>query len=250
MGDNTSGFENEDELIEYLNSKKIKDLNSNMKDFIFFIFGNIDEENIIQATSGKSGQKPDMIITINNVIKRISIKKGTGNSVHQEKVDVFVEFLESINISNETINKLLKFHWGDGTSDGTGSQRISSSDYKQQFPEEIEMINKEFNKEKNIKEFIYRFIMQGKSDDYDIVDALYYGNVNEGHWASKDEIIEYVVNNIFSLDSIHFGPLTYQIWNRCLNFNPNTENRRRVMQVKWGSLLNDLLIIERNRKNE
>ncbi len=41
----------------------------------------------------KSGQKPDMIITINNVIKRISIKKGTGNSVHQEKVDVFVEFL-------------------------------------------------------------------------------------------------------------------------------------------------------------
>ncbi len=250
MGDNTSGFKNEDELIEYLNSKKIKDLNSNMKDFIFFIFGNIDEENIIQATSGKSGQKPDMIITINNVIKRISIKKGKGNSVHQEKVDVFVEFLESINISNETINKLLKFHWGDGTSDGTGSQRISSSDYKQQFPEEIEMINKEFNKEKNIKEFIYRFIMQGKSDDYDIVDALYYGNVNEGHWASKDEIIEYVVNNIFSLDSIHFGPLTYQIWNRCLNFNPNTENRRRVMQVKWGSLLNDLLIIERNRKNE
>jgi hypothetical protein len=250
MGDNTSGFENEDELIEYLNSKKIKDLNSNMKDFIFFIFGNIDEENIIQATSGKSGQKPDMIITINNVIKRISIKKGTGNSVHQEKVDVFVEFLESINISNETINKLLKFHWGDGTSDGTGSQRISSSDYKQQFPEEIEMINKEFNKEKNIKEFIYRFIMQGKSDDYDIVDALYYGNVNEGHWASKDEIIEYVVNNIFNLNSIHFGPLTYQIWNRCLNFNPNTENRRRVMQVKWGSLLNDLLIIERNRKNE
>lgn len=250
MGDNTSGFKNEDALIEYLNSKKIKDLNSNMKDFIFFIFGNIDEENIIQATSGKSGQKPDMIITINNVIKRISIKKGKGNSVHQEKVDVFVEFLESINISNETINKLLKFHWGDGTSDGTGSQRISSSDYKQQFPEEIEMINKEFNKEKNIKEFIYRFIMQGKSDDYDIVDALYYGNVNEGHWASKDEIIEYVVNNIFSLDSIHFGPLTYQIWNRCLNFNPNTENRRRVMQVKWGSLLNDLLIIERNRKNE
>lgn len=250
MGDNTSGFENEDELIEYLNSKKIKDLNSNMKDFIFFIFGNIDEENIIQATSGKSGQKPDMIITINNVIKRISIKKGTGNSVHQEKVDVFVEFLESINISNETINKLLKFHWGDGTIDGTGSQRISSSDYKQQFPEEIEMINKEFNKEKNIKEFIYRFIMQGKSDDYDIVDALYYGNVNEGHWASKDEIIEYVVNNIFNLNSIHFGPLTYQIWNRCLNFNPNTENRRRVMQVKWGSLLNDLLIIERNRKNE
>lgn len=250
MGDNTSGFKNEDELIEYLNNKKIKYLNNNMKNFIFFLFGNIYEEKTIKATSGKKGQKPDMIITVDEKNKRISIKKGAGNSVHQEKVDVFVEFLASINISNEIINKLLRFHWGDGTSDGTGTQRISGSDYKQQFPEEIEMINKEFNKEKNIKEFIYRFIMQGKSDDYDIVDALYYGNVNEGHWASRDEIIEYVVNNIFSLNSIHFGPLTYQIWNRCLNFNPKMEDRREVMQVKWGSLLNDLLNIERNRKNE
>lgn len=250
MGDNTSGFKNEDELIEYLNSKKIKDLNNNMKDFIFFIFGNIDEENTIQATSGKSGQKPDMIITINNVIKRISIKKGTGNSVHQEKVEIFAEFLTSINIPSEIIDKLLKFHWGDGTNNGTGSERISSTEYKNQFPKEIDIINEEFNKEKNIKEFINRFIMQGKSEEYDIVDALYYGNVNEGHWASRDEIIEYVVNNIFKLDSIHFGPLTYQIWNRCLNFNPNTEDRRKVMQVKWGSLLNDLLNIERNRKNE
>lgn len=250
MGDNSSGFENEDELIEYLNSKKIKDLNNNMKDFIFFIFGNIDEENTIQATSGKSGQKPDMIIIINNEIKRISIKKGTGNSVHQEKVEIFAEFLASINIPSEIIDKLLKFHWGDGTNNGTGSERISSTEYKNKFPKEIDIINEEFNKEKNIKEFINRFIMQGKSEEYDIVDALYYGNVNEGHWASSDEIIEYVVNNIFKLDSIHFGPLTYQIWNRCLNFNPNTEDRRKVMQVKWGSLLNDLLNIERNRKNE
>ena len=250
MGDNTSGFKNEDEIIEYLNSKNIKELNNNMKGFIFFIFGNIDEESIIKAESGKSGQKPDMIITINNVIKRISIKKGTGNSVHQEKVEIFAEFLTSINIPSEIIDKLLRYHWGDGTNNGTGSKRISSTEYKKKFQNDIDIINEEFNKEKNIKEFISRFIMQGKSAEYDVVDVLYYGNVNEGHWASKDEIIEYVVNNIFSLDSIHFGPLTYQIWNRCLNFNPNTENRRKVMQVKWGSILKDLLIIERNRKNE
>lgn len=250
MGNNTSGFENENELIKYLNNKNVKNLNNNIKNFIFFLFGNIDEESTIQATSGKSGQKPDMIIAIDDKIKRISIKKGTGNSVHQEKIDVFVEFLMSINIPNEIINKLLRFHWGDGTSDGTGAQRVSSSYYKQQFPEEIEIINEEFNKGKNIKEFIYRFILQGKSSDYDIVDALYYGNVKEGHWASREEIVDYAINNIFSLSTVHFGPLTYQIWNRCLNFNPKTENRRNVMQVKWGSLLNDLLNIERNRRNE
>lgn len=250
MGDNTSGFRNEYELIKYLNNQKIKNLNNNMKDFIIFLFGNIDEEHFIQAISGKKGQKPDMIISIDNKIKRISIKKGTGNSVHQEKIDMFVEFLISINIPKEIINKLLKFHWGDGTANGTGIQRISSSEYKKQFSKEIDIINEEFNKEKNIKEFINRFIIQGKYYEYDFVDALYYGNVNEGHWASRNEILNYIVKNIFYLDSIHFGPLTYQIWNRCLNFNPKTENRRNVMQVKWGSLLNDLLNIERNRKNE
>ena len=31
MGNNTSGFENEDELIEYLNKKKIKDLEQLVK---------------------------------------------------------------------------------------------------------------------------------------------------------------------------------------------------------------------------
>ena len=250
MGNNSSGFENEGELIGYLNNRKVKDLNNNMKNFIFFIFGNIDKENIIQATSGESGQKPDMIITINNVIKRISIKKGTGNSVHQEKVEKFAEFLTSIKIPSEIIDKLLRYHWCDGTNNGTGSKRISITEYKKKFQNDIDIINEEFNKEKNIKEFINRFIMQGKSEEYDIVDALYYGNIKEGHWASKDEIIEYVVNNTFSLNSIHFGPLTYQIWNRCLNFNPKTENRRKVMQVKWCSLINDLVIIERDRKNE
>lgn len=250
MGDNTSGFENEDELIEYLNNRKIKNLNNNMKDFICFLFGNIDEENTIEAIPGKSGQKPDMIININNIIKRISIKKGTGNSVHQENIDLFVEFLKSIKISDEIINKLLRFHWGDGTTDGTGTKRISGSEYKKQFAEEIDKINEEFNKEKNIKEFVNRFIMQGKSEEYDIVDAIYYGDVNEGNWASKNEIVEYIINNRFNIDAIHFGPLTYQTWRRSLNFNPKTEEGRKDMQVKWGSLLNDLLNIERNRKSE
>ena len=250
MGSNTSGFKNEDELIEFLYYKKVKDLNNNLKKFIFFLFGDIDEESIIKTTPGKSGQKPDMIITIDNNTKKISIKKGSGNSVHQEKIDLFSGFLESINIPKEIINKLLRFHWGDGTTDGSGHERISSRDYKIEFPEEIKIINKEFNKPENIKQFVNRFIIQGKSKNYDSIDALYYGDVSEGHWASTDEIIEYVTNSIFKLDSIHFGPLTYQIWNRCLNFNPKTEERRKVMQVKWASLLNDLLNIERNRKNE
>ena len=94
-----------------------------------------------------------------------------------------------------------------------------------------------------------RFIFQGKSLEYDIVDVIYYGDIEKGHWASKEEIFDYIINNKFYSDSIHFGPLNYQIWNRCLNFNPKTENRRAVMQIKWPSLLQDILNIERKRNS-
>ncbi len=248
MGSNKSGFENENKLITYLNNKKVKELNQNLKQFIYFLFDNINEESKIKTLEGKKGQKPDITIIINNDIKRISIKKGSGNSVHQEKIEVFTKFLSSINIPNDIINELLMFHWGDGTCDGTGEKRILGKKYEQTYPDKIDKINLEFNKEANKKKFINRFIIQGKSEEYDLIDALYHGNVEEGHWASKDEIINYFVDNEFKSNSIHFGSLTYQVWNRCLNLNPKMEERRYVMQVKWGSLLKDLIIIERNRK--
>ena len=115
------------------------------------------------------------------------------------------------------------------------------------FQVEIDLINSELNKREPLTKLITRVLFKGKSDKFDEADVVYYGTINEGHWATKDEIIKYMLNNKFAINSIHFGPLTYQIWNRCLNFNPNTENRRNVMQVKWGSLERDLLIIEKER---
>lgn len=57
MGNNTSGFENEDKLIEYLNNKKVKELNNNLKEFIFFLFKDVKEESIIHTSSGKKRAK-------------------------------------------------------------------------------------------------------------------------------------------------------------------------------------------------
>lgn len=250
MGNNSSGFRNEDEIIECLNDKKVSELNSNLKEFINFLFPNVNEGLRIRASSGKRGQKPDMIIDIDNEIKKVSIKKGSGNSVHQENVDVFIKFLSSINIPNDIINELLRFHWGDGTCDGTGTIRMSGKDYIREFANEIEKINEKFNQKDNLKHFINRFIIQGKSKEYDEIDSIYYGNACKGHWANRKEIMDYIINDKFKVNSIHFGPLTYQTWNRCVNFNPKTENRRKVMQIKWASLFSDLVAIERSRNNE
>ncbi len=247
MGSNTSGFQNETDLIGALNNKSYSELNNNLKKFILFLFPQVNNNDRINCYSGKVGQKPDIIIEINNSKKNISVKKGSGNSVHQEDINLFMDFLTTLDISEEAKIELLKYHWGDGTSDGSGKIRVSSAEYKSEHQKEIDLINSELNKKEPLTKLITRVLFKGKSDDFSEADAVYYGTIDKGLWATKEEIINYFLNNRFDLNSIHFGPLTYQIWNRCLNFNPNTENRRNVMQVKWGSLEKDLLIIEKER---
>lgn len=247
MGSNTSGFQNETDLISALSNKTYVELNDNLKKFIYFLFSQVNNNDQIKCYSGMVGQKPDIIIEINNKRKNVSIKKGSGNSVHQEDIYLFMDFLTTLDISEEAKMELLKYHWADGTTDGSGKIRVSSTEYKAEHQKEIDLINSELNKRELLTKLITRVLFKGKSDRFDEADVVYYGTIDKGHWATKDEIIKYMLNNKFDINSIHFGPLTYQIWNRCLNFNPNTENRRNVMQVKWGSLERDLLIIEKER---
>lgn len=247
LGSNLSGFENEYDLRESLSNKTYEELNNNLKNFVHFLFPNVKCNDRINCYKGLSGQKPDIVIKVNNSKKNISIKKGSGNSVHQEDIDSFIDFLATLNISDKAKIELIKYHWADGTTDGKGKIRVSSAEYKSNHKEEIRLINNELNEKDILVKIITRILFKGKSDSYEEVDAIYYGNEEKGLWASKDEIINYIVTNKFSNNSIHFGPLTYQIWNRCLNFNPKTENRRNVMQVKWGTIEFDLSKIMEER---
>ena len=247
MGSNTSGFKNETDLISSLSNKTYGELNDNLKKFISFLFPQVSNTDKIKCYNGSAGQKPDMIIELNHQKKNISIKKGNGNSVHQEDIALFMNFLTSLNLSEEVKIELLKYHWADDTTDGTGTTRFSSAKYKADHKKEIEQMNKEFNTKENLTKLMTRILFKGKSDNFEEADVIYYGTIDDGHWATKEEIMNYMLNNKFNRNSLHFGPLTYQTWNRCLNFNQKTENRRTVMQMKWGSLEKDLLTIEKER---
>lgn len=248
MGSNKSGFINENNLIASLDGKKIYELNKNLKELIHFLYDVDNEKLTIHASSGKKGQKPDLIININDKITRISVKIGNGNSVHQESINDFINFLKLEEVSKKTIEEILKFHWGDGTIDGSGAIRISGTTYKNNHIHEISLINKEINNKNILKKAINRFLFQGKDSKYERIDAIYYGNANDGHWATTEEIENYILTRKFENATIHFGPLNYQVWNRCLNFNRKMEKRRQVIQIKWSSLLKDILYIERKRK--
>lgn len=124
--------------------------------------------------------KTDLIIEFNSTHYNLSIKKGTGNSIHQEKVEEFISFLkEEYNISDELKNDILCFIWGDGTLDGTGAvfDRINAAQFKRRYPEKIENIKEFFHENK--KDLIERFLIKGiKSDSSP--DYMYYGTPEEG----------------------------------------------------------------------
>ena len=65
-----------------------------------------------------------------------------------------------------------------------------------------------------------------------------------------DELYKYCENNSFSSSALHFGSLTYQVWGRNNDFKAVHPDRRYVMQVKWGGILNDLNKIKESRNYE
>ena len=109
----------------------------------------------------------------------------------------------------------------------------------------------EMNKTNILKLLFERFLFCGNSQGAPRVDVMYHGTTENGLWASTNEIIEHLLQNSNDGNAIAFSHLNYQVWNRCLNFNPKTEDRRQIMQIKWASLEADLMKIKQKRiRNE
>jgi len=87
---------------------------------------------VIIATKQAGQNKSDLKISIGNESHTYSIKKGTGNSIHQEPIEPFLEFLaQNYGIDEEMKNNLQFFIWGDGTLDERGkiSDRLSAPQF-------------------------------------------------------------------------------------------------------------------------
>ena len=250
IGDNSDGFANETEIINYLNSARYYDnLNGNMKAFLSFLFRGVKIDSLpIRASKPPGMVKPDLAITINRETRYVSVKKGTGNSVHQEKLNVFENYLRYCGINETIITYLKEFHYGDGSTDGNGGHRVSANDWLSVNYREATEINRAFSDPDFLVIFFDRVLFVGNVSPAPIVDAIFHGNINNALWASRDEIITYLLAQRNTATNIHFSKLTYQVWNRNLNYNPNTANRRHVMQIKWASMSDDLMYITRTRR--
>lgn len=187
-----TGIENELEFVNHLNNKMIIETNFLVQNFIYKLYGEIEERSIIKCHKNNLATKTDIFITINSIEKKISIKKGIKNSVHVERISDFIHFLIENNISRDSIVEYLKYQYADGTTNGKGETRISGEDYKKIHQKELDKINKELANPILIKKAINRFVTQGTNSNYEI-DAIIYGVIDDFIWITKEDIYKVIL---------------------------------------------------------
>ena len=243
-----TGKNNEYEFVKYLNGKRISELNPMFRELVDELFPKEESNSIIKSWKNHYKEKSDIFIKINEKMKGISIKKGYKNSVHVERISDFIHFLIENNVDREIVIEYLKYHYADGTTNGKGKKRISIEEYKKDNQSKIDKINKVLNDEKIIKKAINRFITRGKNTDC-FISAIIYGEVDDFIWATKEQIEEIILlkKDVYS-SAVHFGALTCQPKNRCLNYNPLYEKDRFCVQIKWYNIFDDIIEYLSNKK--
>jgi len=238
---NISGSNNEFEFVKYLNGKKVSELNPMFRGLINELFLLQNEDFLIKSWRNHYNQKTDVFIRINGIMKGVSIKKGIKNSIHVERISDFVQFLIENKIDREIVVEYLKYHYADGSMNGTGYKRLSVEEYKISNQINIDKVNKAINNEKILKEAIDRFVIKGNNSNY-YIDSIIYSEVDDFIWATKNEIKDIILSkkDIYST-AVHFGPMICQPKNRCLNYNPKYEKDRFCVQIKWYSLFDNII---------
>ena len=233
-----NGFENENQIIKTINSLHFNEFSSGLKNILLKINGG-SIPSVLNAEKIGGRAKPDLSIKINSKIYYFSVKKGNGNSVHQEKLETFIPFVKNLGASTEVINAIKLFIWSDGTIDGSGEvvNRKSKKEMAALYQKEVKLIQQFFDTHK--KTLISRFITTGIYNNYNKVTHLMYGDINNIYVAPIDNV-ELFLSSQKTNTPLSVGKLSFQAWNVVKNGNPNTENRRGQIQLKWGGLKNDI----------
>ena len=251
MGNNSSGFKNEKNMRNALNNKQYSKLNSNLKQFVKFMYPSCSEKADIVCVVKNDQGKPDIKLEIETCAFNVSVKEGSENSVHQEKVEDFIAYAKSeLKMSESQANNLMKFIYGDGTVDGTADRkdRKKATVVAKEMKKELDDIQEFFDKNKD--ELVKRFVIEGTTGS-EKVDYLYYGTPDRGMVCNVDEIYEIHRNQRNNMKAaLRIGNLSLQAWKRALPTTIRTEEGwkkadkdRGQIQVKWSSLEEDMNLL-------
>ena len=244
------GMLNEYKIIEAINEKKFIELNKHWQEIIKnILFKNIDieDDSIIIAYKCENYIKPDIAIMIGDVTKFISIKLGDRCTMHQESIFTFMELLKSYNISDETIETLLLFLYGDGTTDGTGDHRFSTRDLVDSLYERLILANEELNSNKKlVRKVIERCVFEGVDCEKDSATFLYHGNKDKGIMCSDKEIIKFGLWKPMKwMFMPHIGPLVITPYLRDINNVSKNQYKRDYVNLTWRDLGKHMELIQK-----
>jgi len=253
VGSNPHGFRNEELLAYEMNEKRITQLPTNLKKFVEYICYQekiqINGNEIVYSEKVKGQAKEDIFIKINNHRVGVSVKMGSGNSVHQEKVESFIKWASSnTDITNQEKDDLRLMIWADGTLDGSAPViknqegyvigRFGTRDFISKYPVNFQRLNNFFNRNK--KAIILRALFDGKG--VGPAEYLYKGTITSGTWISKQEYIKYFIEVVTTPSTSRplCGNLSYQAYNSSLQATESGERKRGDIQFKYGDMANDL----------
>lgn len=205
------------------------------KDFLQVNFPNINDDMLITSYVNLNKEKEDIWIKVGKAKKSISIKMGKTNTVHNEYIYSFTNYLVKEKVPLKIINIILEYFFADVTHNGSGARNLTFPDYKLKIKRKIKKVNKYFMKhEELLVKLIKRFVI-GKTD------ILIHGTVDNFTYVTKDEIIKLLLECKNEPSStIHFSKLIFATKSR------NNQIDKFILQIKWYNLKDDIDIIRKN----
>lgn len=232
---NNKGIINELEILYELNNHTFNQLSEHWKINIKKMFNNVSNDSFIHCFKPDNSSKADLIVIIGETSKGISIKSGFICNFHTEKLYNFITYLKREGVKDKFINTLKLYHYGDGTTDGTGKKRFYVDEIKKQMPDEIKEFNEYVDKKINKKKLFKRLMAEGTSNQEINADYLYFGNKGNGLLIPIDELIEDLATRPYEdFNSIHFGPFTYMPDERRIDMRYS--HFRDFARFRWNSL--------------
>ena len=244
---NTSiGIINEEKLCEAINDKTFDELNENLRCFMYYLFPTVDKQKRFKCFQTENFIKPDICIYQGKQFKYVSVKYGQSETLHNENIRTFIDFLKECKISDESIETYLLYHYGDGTTDGTGKERLSSIEVRYRYHDRIRKMNDEFNATKQfIKRFAERVLFQGVNPDASKAEFIYHGDVEYATFVSRNQFMRHIEmkNWDYMQYCIHVGPFVVRPHARYTNKEIRNEALRHTVSVNYPRFVEDLLYI-------
>lgn len=229
------GIELEIDIAKTLDGKKYCELTKEWKYRIKQLFHNntFSQLDVIHAYKYyDSYAKPDIVIEVNGMSRKISVKCGKNPSVHMEELGDFLKFLLKIGVPDRIVRIIEFYHYGKSNKLSNRGKPFSREELISDFGEYLVEVNDYFDTHPEIvKYIIYRTVIKGvrKADP---IDAIFYGNVENGFIITTHEIYDLILKEDKpTLMAPHFRGLVYQPSGRKVGSVDS-----RYSRIKWTIL--------------